>query len=228
MRKVLIVLLATVVFGLFVSRDSFGNEDLFTFGSIPFGKSVNDVLGRIQSGSLREEKEDINLPGYKIFFNYFKGGVYSDFANRPVFDSSLVKKWIVNYDSNRWVGLYFSRNNNQHNLFLVLKAFYETSNVEETNFFSGLQSSITKKVGLAPTVHSTTYNTGGYGESDRKAMSAVWNLKDTRVFLMVCGYVGISYDILYLSLPVWNSYLKAIQGQADKEKRSGEKAGKHF
>jgi hypothetical protein len=203
-----------------------GEDDHLKFGSIPFGKTVEDCSKIFGEGMTKSEL-------FNNFLSYSFSGGYKVLEEVYFNGQGLSTQWINQYTimsgPSKGADLYFVKElqKDEYTLFMVCKTFEIDYGAFEP-YFKGLKDSITKRVGIIPKIHRTVYRRGSYRSPDVEGLVGVWTLKDQRVFLLARNDLGVYSGIIYLSLTGWNKYLDHIRSDKLKQENKGRKAGEKF
>lgn len=196
----------------------------FNFGSIPFGKSVDEILKRGIEGA-KEVKESTDLTVWSI--EKYRG-LRSHFNHWELaLNSNFVRRFLVSYSEEKdvsYADLFFVRGFNSqepYTLFLVCKSPSGKGVDLNENYFNGMKNGITQRVGIPPKVYNTTYY-NSVGLSDCPAIFSVWSLKDSNIFLMA-AWIG-NLEIIYVSKNGWEKCLSHADSERSKQEIRGKKA----
>jgi len=223
MKKTLSIIYLLLVSASFVSAQEHKSTEpsKFSFGSIPYGKPMEEVLKMVEGAKVWEsDYVSIETIGnYEDLSSYFAGGLYTIMGLGTYLNSNVVKKYTAAYD--KWdnidkIDLYFVKkfgSNEPHTLFLVRK-FLKAPEGSYENVFNGMKGSVTEKIGVAPEVFKVKYQTDSMKakRTYEPAFFGVWTLEYSKVFLLVASsfYRTRRPEILYLSNNGWKNYLDSI------------------
>lgn len=239
MKRTLSIIYLLLILASFVSAQEQKSTEpsKFNFGSIPYGKPMEEVLKMVEGAKVWEgDYVSIETIGnYEGLSSYFAGGLYTIMGLGTYFNSNVVKKYTATYD--KWdnidkINLYFVKkfgSKEPYTLFLVRK-FLKAPEGRYENIFNGMKSSITKKIGVAPEVFKVKYQTDSMKAKHTYEPSffGVWTLEYSKVFLLVASsfYRTRRPEILYLSNNGWKNYLDSIDAYEIYVKRKEENKSK--
>jgi len=216
----------------------------FNFGTIPFGKPIEEVLGTVEGASVSEDDhaDFSDVGAYEgVTSRHFPDGIYTTggIGCDKRLNSNVVKKYDVCYsgwDNIASISLYFCRRYNTddpYTLFMVEKTLKELDGPFRSSFKS-LAKTITGQMNVDPDTRETSYQTFqmlALGTSPDPAIYGVWRSEGQKVILLVRpGYIPETTDpptILYISVSGCRTYLAACKDYDDSKQQEQEgKAGK--
>lgn len=214
---------------------------MFNYGQIPFGKSIDEVLKKVEGAEVTSGDSDnvsIEAVGdYEGLLEYFEGGIYTYFGIGSYLNSDLTKKYVVTYEgwSNiKEIDLYFSKEfeaNDSYTLFLVRKE-YNPIEGSYKNVFNGMKDSITKIIGVKPIISKVKYEDlmlkSSYSYLD--ALIGIWKTKDTKIFLLVhSGLFSLAEsEILYVDNRLWKGISELVKIRSYIRRKNKKKKGKEY
>ena len=233
MKKLQFILFLGVALLLLQSNVFAGEPFTFSFGNIPFGESMHEVLKLVEGAKITED-EDVSasfIADYGIT-THFSGGWYTMWGMGSYFLSPVAKCYTVEYQ--QWekiitIKLYFGKSfgedNNDYTLFLVMKE-QKTSGGNYKDVYSGFKNSITKVLDIRPSEYTGKYQDLILFSSNtyEPALIGLWKLKDQKVFLLVRNNMFSSGDpiMLYLSSSGWYKYINAVDSYEAAKKEETE------
>ena len=230
---------------IFVLVISIGSAEpfKFTFGEIPFKKTIDEVLSMVEGAEIVNDKSPaIFTIGSYDLRSYFDGPLYAWVGIDTYFNHEVVKKYTITYEG--WgnikeINLYFVKeaDSQKYELFLVRKLL----KAQEGNYkiiFNGISDSIIAKIGNAFRIYETTFQDAILAVDNQyePAKAGVWKLKQSQIFLLVAndwwGAKTKEPEILYLSIEGWQTYIEACeilkQEEKKKQEKEAQKAGDAF
>jgi hypothetical protein len=203
------------------------NEPIkFNYGSIPFGKTIPEVM-KLIGGMKCVENQTLTISKYEGLRKYFDKGLYALPTDEyeMYLNFNLIKKYSMVYDNDdviRQVDLYFTKEkstSDTYRLFIVRKLL-KTIDDHFENVFNQFKDMINSQLKVTPDITTTTYTLplGKDFETTEIADMGVWFVPHETVFLFVPNLIssaGIP-EILYVSNKDLKSYLKACKKEEGK------------
>lgn len=201
----------------------------FTYGKIPFGKGIDEVLKLVEGASVELDKNVSASFISEYGLEQFDMGIYTWMGMNSYLNNSLAKSYTVRYDG--WenisqIELFFTRSFEVEDYTLIMVNKTQKMSVGAyENIYNGLKKTIINALGnIKPTEFTVKWQ-----DSDMKmnntylpGIVGLWKTQSQNVFLLVRKNIfnAAHPTIVYVSVSGWSKYLSACKKyEAEKKKK---------
>ena len=197
------------------ARAQSGGPPEYSYGSIPFGDSPQQVLRDFSGAAVTAEGAEAHFIGqYEVLPDFFAAGLEKNLLGMSQLNVAVTRMYRVSYtgwDNVVALELYFFRNPDAPNelasyrLFLMRKTLKTGGTGDHTEVSGILEEVITSSLGTAPANYDVKFLAG------LSARLSVWEAAESDIFLLVSQniFTAGDADILYRHRGLWRSYVAA-------------------
>lgn len=215
------------------SGTSFGQSDIFSYGSIPFGQGLGWVGERTEEVINRADSPDATFLAHRAIIRrantevarFFEGGIAAPNVPGSAYvwlNGEYASKYVVGLSGRPRTELFFfSRPDSTagERLFIVHKQI--RLNGRYGAVYDGIEESIRGRIGFAP----VTYDGSFYGGAvDTYSVLGFWPGDDVTVLLQARESRPQSetsvVDYIYIDTRLWREYSRAVSGESRSESGS--------
>ena len=218
---------AALLVGAALAGAQSGGPPEYSYGSIPFGQSAQQVLRDLSGAAITDEGAEAHYIGqYEVLPDFFGAGLEKNLLGMPQLNVAITRMYRVSYtgwDNVVALELYFFRDPDAPNeltsyrLFLMRKTLDTGGTGNHTEVSEILEEAIADSLNADPVSYDVKYLAG------LPARLSVWEAPESDIFLLVFQniFTAGDADILYRHRDLWSSYVDASQRQQEAEANAG-------